>query len=72
MTNLFTKIKGQLTRHGTSLQVEYEMLEQLSSCLLADTDHHDTLQFRIKQKRKNCTRGTCVLPRCEWWHPWGS
>lgn len=36
------------------------MLEQLRR-RLADTDCHDTfLQLRIKQKRKNCTRGTCI------------
>lgn len=38
----------QLPRDGTSLQVEYEMLEQLNSSLLADTDCHDTfVQLKI-------------------------
>lgn len=54
--NLFAKIKGQLSRDGTSLQVEYEMLEQLNSFLLADAGCHDTfLQLKIKQKRRKCT-----------------
>lgn len=70
--NLFGKIKGQMTKDGTSLQVKCEMLEQPKSCLLADTDCHDAaLLLKIREKRK-CRRCTCTLVRCERWHPRGA